>query len=216
MSSARTTGDESLATILAEDRIAAVLRGREVSDPAALTRALATAGIRCVEFTLTLPDAVEAMAEARGVVDAFVGAGTVTTAAEAERVISAGAQFVVSPGLALDVVGPCREAGIPFVLGAYTPSEVMAAVRAGSAVVKLFPAGLGGPRYLRDLRGPFPEVPLVPSGGVSVDNVAAFLAAGAVAAFAGSDLVPREAVENGELDGLVARAKRYRAVIAER
>jgi 2-dehydro-3-deoxyphosphogluconate aldolase/(4S)-4-hydroxy-2-oxoglutarate aldolase len=83
-------------------------------------------------------------------------------------------------------------------------------------VVKLFPAGLGGPRYLRDLRGPFPDVPFVPSGGVSVDNVRAFLDAGAVAAFAGSDLVGREAVESGEFSGLLAQVERYRTAISER
>jgi 2-dehydro-3-deoxyphosphogluconate aldolase/(4S)-4-hydroxy-2-oxoglutarate aldolase len=215
MSGERAATDEFLVETLTQDRVAAVLRGRHVSDPHGLAQALASAGVRCVEFTLTLPDAVEAIAEARTATDAFVGAGTVLTAADAERVIDAGARFVVSPGLALDVVGPCREAGIPFVLGASTPSEVMQAARAGSAVVKLFPAGLGGPRYLRDLRGPFPDVRFVPSGGVSVDNVRAFLDAGAVAAFAGSDLVPREAVESGELGGLIAQAERYRTAISE-
>lgn len=208
--------DELLVETLAQDRVAAVLRGRHVSDPRGLTQTLAEAGVRCVEFTLTLPDAIEAIADARAVSGALVGAGTVLTAAEAERVIEAGARFIVSPGLALDVVAPCRAAGIPFVLGASTPSEVMQAVRAGSAVVKLFPAGLGGPRYLRDLRGPFPDVPFVPSGGVSVDNVRAFLEAGAVAAFAGSDLVGREAVESGEFSGLLAQIERYRTAISER
>lgn len=208
------TGAKTLVAVLAQDRIAAVLRGRHVSDPRGLAQALATAGVRCVEFTLTLPDALEAIAEACTVPDALVGAGTVMTSAQAERVIEAGAQFVVSPGLALDVVRPCQEAGIPFVLGASTPTEIMHAVGAGSAVVKLFPAGLGGPRYLRDVRGPFPDVSIVPSGGISADNIRAFLDAGALAAFAGSDLVPREAVENGEMSGLIDRVGLYRAALS--
>jgi 2-dehydro-3-deoxyphosphogluconate aldolase/(4S)-4-hydroxy-2-oxoglutarate aldolase len=186
-----------------------------VRDPSGLARTLASSGIRCVEFTLTVPDALEAIEAARDVEGAVVGAGTVVTAQEAERVIEAGARFVVSPGLAMDIVAPCRDAGIPFVLGASTPSEVMQATAAGSAVVKLFPAGLGGPKYLKDLRGPFPNVMFVPSGGVSVENVRAFLDVGAVAAFAGSDLVPSAAVERGDFDGLLARAERYRAVLSE-
>lgn len=214
MTAAQVVTDDLIAT-LRQDRMAAVVRGRSVHDPGALALALAASGIRCVEFTLTLPDALEAIAAAREVEGAVVGAGTVLTAVDAQRVIEAGARFVVSPGLALDIVGPCREAGIPFILGASTPTEVMHATAAGSAVVKLFPAGLGGPKHLRDLRGPFPQVMFVPSGGVSVDNVRAFLDAGAVAAFAGSDLVSSAAVERGELDGLIAQAERYRSVLSE-
>jgi 2-dehydro-3-deoxyphosphogluconate aldolase/(4S)-4-hydroxy-2-oxoglutarate aldolase len=211
------TGEASAVTelvaTLREDRIAAVIRGRSVRDPHGLALALASSGISCVEFTLTLPDAFEAIAAARDAEGAVVGAGTVITAADAERAIEAGARFVVSPGVAMDVVAPCREAQIPFVLGASTPSEVMQATAAGSAVVKLFPAGLGGPKYLKDLRGPFPQVMFVPSGGVSVDNVRAFLDAGAVAAFAGSDLVSSAAVENGDFEALLAQAQRYRAIV---
>jgi 2-dehydro-3-deoxyphosphogluconate aldolase/(4S)-4-hydroxy-2-oxoglutarate aldolase len=142
-----------------------------------------------------------------------VGAGTVLTANDARAAIEAAARFIVAPGLALDVVEPCRAAGIPFFLGAFTPTEVMTAVEMGSAAVKLFPAGLGGPRYLKDLRGPFPDVSFVPSGGVTPDNAPEFLAADAAAIFAGSDLVPRSAVEDGDMTAIADRARTYRAAL---
>ncbi|MFJ5560767.1 bifunctional 4-hydroxy-2-oxoglutarate aldolase/2-dehydro-3-deoxy-phosphogluconate aldolase [Streptomyces sp. NPDC093250] len=211
--SAESVPTDSPGQLLATDRLAAVVRGRRVADPAGLATALAAEGVRCVEFTFTIPGVlgvIEAAASASG---AVVGAGTVLTAGDAQAAIEAGARFIVSPGLALDVVGPCRAAGVPFFLGAFTPSEVAAAAAAGAAAVKLFPAGLGGPRHLKDLRGPFPDVRFMPSGGVTPDNAADFLAAGAVALFAGSDLVPPAAVEEGDTGLVAERARVYRAAL---
>ncbi|MCW2762471.1 MAG: 2-dehydro-3-deoxyphosphogluconate aldolase [Marmoricola sp.] len=199
---------------LAADRLAAVVRGRRVADPAGLASALAGEGVRCVEFTFTIPGILEVIEAATSADDAIVGAGTVLTATQARDALEAGARFIVSPGLALDVVEPCRAAGVPFFLGAFTPTEVITAVAAGSAAVKLFPAGLGGPRHLKDLRGPFPDVDFVPSGGVTSDNAAEFLAAGAIAVFAGSDLVPSSAVEDGDLRAIAKRARVYRAAVS--
>jgi 2-dehydro-3-deoxyphosphogluconate aldolase/(4S)-4-hydroxy-2-oxoglutarate aldolase len=199
--------------VLASDRVAAVVRGRRVADPARLAAALAAEGVRCVEFTFTIPGVLDVIAAAASAEGAVVGAGTVLTAADARAAIEAGARFIVAPGLALDIVEPCRAAGIPFFLGALTPTEVMKAVAAGSAAVKLFPAGLGGPRYLKDLRGPYPHVSFVPSGGITPDNAPEFLAAGAIAVFAGSDLVPRSAVEDGDLTAIADRARSYRAAL---
>ncbi|WP_169950458.1 bifunctional 4-hydroxy-2-oxoglutarate aldolase/2-dehydro-3-deoxy-phosphogluconate aldolase [Microbispora sp. H11081] len=199
--------------VLAADRVAAVVRGSSVADPAGLAAALAAEGVRCVEFTFTIPGVLDVIASAASAEGAVVGAGTVLTADDARAAIDAGARFIVSPGLALDVVEPCHTAGVPFFLGALTPTEVMTAVRAGSAAVKLFPGGLGGPRYLKDLRGPFPEVGFVPSGGITPDTAPEFLAAGALAVFAGSDLVPRSAVETGDLTAVVKRAEAYRAAL---
>jgi 2-dehydro-3-deoxyphosphogluconate aldolase/(4S)-4-hydroxy-2-oxoglutarate aldolase len=205
-------GVELLAT-LRRDRVAAVIRAPRINDPVALTESLVSAGVHCVEFTFTTAGALDAIRAGSAVQGAMVGAGTVLTADQARAAIEAGAQFVVSPGLTLDVVEPCRSAGIPYVLGALTPSEVLAAVRAGTTVVKLFPAGLGGPRYLKDLRGPLPDVDFVPSGGVSVDNAAQFLQAGAIAVFAGSDLVSADAIARGDFAEVAASARAFRAAV---
>jgi 2-dehydro-3-deoxyphosphogluconate aldolase/(4S)-4-hydroxy-2-oxoglutarate aldolase len=202
-----------LVSALRRDRVAAVVRVPQIEDPIGLTETLVSAGVSCVEFTFTTAGALDAIRAASTVPGALVGAGTVLTADQARAAVDAGARFVVSPGLSVDVVEPCRSAGIPFVLGALTPTEVVSAVRAGSAVVKLFPAGLGGPRYLKDLRGPFPDVDFVPSGGVSIDNAAQFLAAGALAVFAGSDLVSADTVARGHFSEVADRARALRVAL---
>jgi 2-dehydro-3-deoxyphosphogluconate aldolase / (4S)-4-hydroxy-2-oxoglutarate aldolase len=197
-------------TIRAE-RVVAVVRAGTIPNPAELSKALGAGGISCVEFTFTTPgvlDAIEAAAHG-----SLVGAGTVTDAAQAEAAIAAGARFVVSPTLATEVVDPCRAAGIPAFLAAFTPTEVLSAVRAGAEAVKLFPARLGGPRYLSDLRAPFPDLSLIPSGGINEGNVYEYLEAGAVAVFAGSSLVPARVVETGDHDEIRRRAESFIAAV---
>lgn len=175
---------------LQADRVLAVVRAPRIDDPGALCRALADGGIRVVEFTFTTPgvEAViaQAVAAAPGTV---VGAGTVVDARTAEAAIAAGATFLVTPGISEDAAAVAREAGVPILLGALTPSEVMRAVALGAAAVKVFPAGAVGPGYLRDLHGPFPDVPLVPSGGLHEGNARAWIDAGALAITAGSSVV---------------------------
>jgi 2-dehydro-3-deoxyphosphogluconate aldolase/(4S)-4-hydroxy-2-oxoglutarate aldolase len=205
--------DPAFLAALREDRLAAVIRARGVADAAGLVESLSAAGVRCVEFTFTTAGAVDAIRASSEVPGAVVGAGTVLSAEQCSAAIEAGARFVVAPSLALDIVRPCREAGVPFVLGAWTPSEVVAAVAAGSAAVKLFPAGIGGPGYLKSLRGPFPDTDFVPSGGVSRDNAREFLAAGALAVFAGSELVPPDAVVSGDSAEVARRAREFRSAL---
>ncbi|MGH9167115.1 MAG: bifunctional 4-hydroxy-2-oxoglutarate aldolase/2-dehydro-3-deoxy-phosphogluconate aldolase [Acidimicrobiia bacterium] len=189
-----------------EDRVVAVVRTKQVADPVGLAKTLAEAGIRCVEFTFTIPDVLEAI-EAASSSDALVGAGTVLDAGQASRAIEAGARFVVSPTLEPGLVEAAGD--VPVFLGAFTPTEVMAAHRAGATAVKLFPARLGGPSYLRDLRGPFPGVFFVPSGGIDQSNAREFLEAGAVAVYAGSSLAPAEAVATGDHDEVARRARAF-------
>lgn len=189
-----------------EDRVVAVVRATRVADPVGLAKTLAEAGIRCVEFTFTIADVLQTI-EAAASSEALVGAGTVLDAGQARRAIDAGARFVVSPTLEPALVEAAR--GIPVFLGAFTPTEVMAAHRAGATAVKLFPARLGGPSYLRDLRGPFPSVSFVPSGGIDQSNALGFLEAGAVAVYAGSNLVPAEAVATGDHDEIARRARAF-------
>jgi 2-dehydro-3-deoxyphosphogluconate aldolase / (4S)-4-hydroxy-2-oxoglutarate aldolase len=198
---------DAFATMKA-DRAVAVIRAERIADPLELAGAVAAAGIRCVEFTFTTPGALEAIASA---VDsgAVVGAGTVLDERQARDAVAAGARFVVSPAYVPELVGACREESIPVFLGALTPTEVHAAWAAGATAVKLFPAGLGGPRYLEHLRGPFPDIAFVPSGGVDERNARDYLAAGAVAVYAGSSLAPAELVAAGDHEEIARRAHAF-------
>jgi 2-dehydro-3-deoxyphosphogluconate aldolase / (4S)-4-hydroxy-2-oxoglutarate aldolase len=191
------------------DRVVAVVRAERVRDPAGLAVTLSSAGIRCVEFTFTTGGALDAVAAAAGVPEAIVGAGTVVDATQVSDAVAAGARFVVSPACIAELGPPCRELGVPLFLGALTPTEIAAASAAGATAVKLFPAAVGGPSYLKHLRGPFPDVAFVPSGGVDERNAREYLAAGAVAVYAGSSLAPPELVERGEHDEISRRAHAF-------
>jgi 2-dehydro-3-deoxyphosphogluconate aldolase / (4S)-4-hydroxy-2-oxoglutarate aldolase len=198
--------------VMRADRVVAVLRASRVPDPVALADAFAEAGVRCVEFTFTIPDVLSLIRIATSS-GAYIGAGTVLHPEQARSAIDAGASFVVSPAMRPEIVGICRDAGIPVVLGALTPTEVAAAIDAGATAIKIFPAGLGGPRYIRDLRGPYPDVAFIPSGGVSEDNAREFLAAGCPAVYAGSNLAPPEIVESGRVAEITRRARAFVAAL---
>jgi 2-dehydro-3-deoxyphosphogluconate aldolase/(4S)-4-hydroxy-2-oxoglutarate aldolase len=191
------------------DRVVAVVRAGRVPDPAALAAALVAGGIRCVEFTFTTTGIFDAIAGAAAVPNAIVGAGTVMDAQQARDAAGAGARFIVSPACIPELGRSCRELGVPLVLGALTPTEIASACAAGATAVKLFPAAIGGPSYLKHLRGPFPDFPFMPSGGVDDRNARAYLAAGAVAVYAGSNLAPPDLVERGEHDEITRRAHAF-------
>ena len=195
------------------DRAVAVIRGERVADPVRLAATLAGAGIRAIEFTFTIPDVLAAIEAVAGS-GALVGAGTVRDERQARDALSAGARFLVSPACVEDVALVAREAEVPVFLGALTPTEVDTALKAGTSAVKLFPAGIGGPGYLRDLRGPFPDAAFVPSGGVTVENARAFLEAGAIAVYAGSRLAPPELVATGEHEEIGRRAHAFVAALS--
>lgn len=193
---------------LRRDRALAVIRSPRIDDPLALCRALSAGGIRTVEFTFTTPGVEHVIAEAAaGDHGALVGAGTVTDESAAATAIAAGARFLVTPGLHAGVAGVAREAGVPLLLGALSPSEVMRALELGADAVKIFPASLVGPAYLRDLRGPFPDVPFVPSGGLDATNAAAWTAAGALAVTAGSSVVSAADIGGGDWAAVTERAR---------
>lgn len=197
---------------LRDDRALAVVRAPRIDDPVALCRALAAGGIRTVEFTFTTPGVEEIIAAAvAGDHDALVGAGTVTDARTAEAAIAAGARFLVTPGLSEGAAAVAREAGVPILLGALSPTEVMRAVELGAAAVKVFPASLVGPGYLRDLRGPLPGVPFVPSGGLDAGNARDWMAAGALAVTAGSSVVSAADIEAAAWDAVTDRARTFAA-----
>jgi 2-dehydro-3-deoxyphosphogluconate aldolase / (4S)-4-hydroxy-2-oxoglutarate aldolase len=197
---------------LREDRVIAVVRAPRVADPAGLAMAFAGNGVRCVEFTFTTGDVLSAIRAAaeRG---ALVGAGTVLDPDQAHEAVDAGARFVVTPLVRVEVALACHDLGVPVVIGAFTPTEVRSALEAGAAAVKLFPSRIGGPEYVRDLLAPFPGLALVPSGGVGPENMGAYLEAGAVAVSLGTSLAPPDAVEAGDLDLVVRRIKAVRATL---
>ena len=165
--------------------------------------ALAEGGIRIVEITLDSEDALEQIARVDRM---LVGAGTVTTPEAVERAVEAGARFCASPAANAEVVRRCAELGVPAIPGALTPTEIAAALELGAPLVKLFPAGAVGPDYVRSLRAPFGDVPLVATGGVDETNARAFLDAGAVAVGVGSSLLSNERIAGERWDELARAA----------
>lgn len=177
-----------------------------------LAAALAEGGIRCAEITLRTDSAIEAIRSMAAESRIAVGAGTVTTPDQVDRAVEAGARFIVSPGLAVDVVERAASLGVPIAPGVATASELQAAIRLGLDLVKLFPAqSLGGVSYLSALSGPFPSARFMPSGGITEVNAALYLGHPAVSAVGGSWMVPGQAVALNDFDTireLAARAAR--------
>jgi 2-dehydro-3-deoxyphosphogluconate aldolase / (4S)-4-hydroxy-2-oxoglutarate aldolase len=169
------------------ERVVAVLRS--VPDAPRLIAALRSGGIRIVEVTLDSDGALETIASFRSDPELVVLAGTVRTPADVDAAAAASAEGCVTPVLVPEVIERCRSAGLPAIPGALTPSEIESAWRLGVPMVKLFPAALGGPSYVRDILAPLGDVPLLATGGVDADNAAAFLRAGAVAVGVGSAIV---------------------------
>ncbi|WP_307864277.1 bifunctional 4-hydroxy-2-oxoglutarate aldolase/2-dehydro-3-deoxy-phosphogluconate aldolase [Agrococcus sp. TF02-05] len=193
-----------------EAGVLAVVRAPSAEAAVAAGDALVRGGITGIEVTFSTPGALEAIAELRHRhPGAVVGAGTVTTAAQAEASATAGAAFLVSPGTLPELARAMLATGLTTMTGAMTPSEVMQAMALGVDVVKVFPASLGGPALVKALREPFADAVLMPTGGVTAENLADFLAAGAIAVGAGGDLLPRAALEAGDWDAIETRAARY-------
>lgn len=179
----------SVLATLADHVVIPVIREADAGRARGVVRALREGGFRVFEITMSVPGAVDLIEELAQDADLTVGVGTVLTADDAKRAVAAGARFVVSPALVSSVADVTRTTGAAAVLGAVTPTEVLAARSAGADAVKIFPAdSVGGPRHLRALRSVFPTIPLIPTGGVDLDNLSAYLAAGAHSVGVGSAL----------------------------
>jgi len=188
--------------------VIAVVRLPESTGLRGVAAALAAGGVAAVEITLTTPGALEAIAElASQGGDCVIGAGTVLDETDARNAIAAGARFVVSPTLDRSVVRYCKDRGVTCLPGAFTPTELLEAWRAGAPLVKLFPASALGPRYLREVLAPLPFLRVVPSGGVSLDNAADWIRAGAAAVSVGGALVSGTLVRDQSWGELTARAR---------
>jgi 2-dehydro-3-deoxyphosphogluconate aldolase/(4S)-4-hydroxy-2-oxoglutarate aldolase len=190
--------------------IVAVIRLKEPDKLRAVVDAISEGGVRALEVTMTVPGAVDLIRQLAPKMPAgfILGAGTVLDAETASRVIDAGAQFVVSPVFRAAVIDRCHGANVPALPGCFSPTEILDAWDAGADVVKVFPATGLGPAYLKDIRGPLPQVKLMPTGGVTLDNAGDWIRAGAVAVGVGTALLEAKAIAAGDYATLRANAER--------
>lgn len=203
---------------ITEIGIVPVVRASSVEKAMAAAEAVAAGGIPIVEITMTVPGAIELIAELSKTAGnrLLIGAGTILDAATAQQCLKAGAQFLVSPGFDLGTVKAANEAGVLIMAGALTPTEVITAWKAGSDFIKVYPASaVGGPSYIKALKAPLPQIPLVPTGGVNLDTAKAFLDAGSAALGIGGELVSAAALKSGETSIITELARRYVAIIRQ-
>lgn len=202
-------------TQLLERKVIAVIRMTDTDKLADVIGAIQKGGVEWIEITMVVPDAIEVLRETskRAGAEAVIGAGTVLDPETARLAILAGAEFIVSPILNLDVIRLAHRYDRLAIPGAFTPTEIMTAWEAGADVVKVFPATALGPQFVKDLRGPLPQVKLCPTGGVTVDNAGEFIAAGAACVGIGTNLLDKKAIAEGRYDHLTQRAKQLVANI---
>jgi 2-dehydro-3-deoxyphosphogluconate aldolase/(4S)-4-hydroxy-2-oxoglutarate aldolase len=195
--------------IILASKVIAVIRMSDAGRLGRVVEAVRRGGVRAIEITMTTPSALEIIADLAKTKPAgtLIGAGTVLDAPAAERVIWAGAQFVVSPVTDFAVIDVCKQSDILVAPGALSPTEILAAWNRGADVVKVFPATSLGPKYLRDLRGPLPQVRLMPTGGVSIENAGEFIRAGACCVAIGTALLDRQAIAAEDWDVLTGKAR---------
>jgi 2-dehydro-3-deoxyphosphogluconate aldolase/(4S)-4-hydroxy-2-oxoglutarate aldolase len=204
--------------VLRRGGLVPVLRAPSAEDALAIAEVLCKAGLPALEITLTVPGAVDVIATLtrRFGNDLLVGAGTVLDAKSAAACIAAGACFIISPSLELEVVAHCNQAGVAVLPGALTPTEIVKAWRSGADMVKVFPcSAMGGASYIKALKAPLPQIELVPTGGVSLETAASFIKAGAAALGVGGDLVDVEAVRSGRGEEVAVKARRYLEIVRE-
>jgi len=203
--------NSDIVSLLTDPGIIAVVRAQQPAQVLPLCEALIAGGVRAIEITMTTPNALAAIREAREKVGerALIGVGTVLEAETCRAAIAAGAEFVVTPICRTELVAIAHAAGCPIMLGAYTPTEAQLAHEAGADFIKVFPADGLGPGYVKALRAPLPHLRIVPTGGVDVQNVAEFLKAGCVALGVGSSLVSAKILQAADWLELTRRARAF-------
>ncbi len=206
--------DVTLSRIL-NGGLVAVVRAESGASLIAVVQALVEGGVHAVEITFTVPDAVDVIRQVRRELgeNIVLGAGTVLDPETARAALLAGAEYIVSPSLNIDVIKLCRRYDKAVMPGAFTPTEVVNAWESGADVVKIFPADVGGPNYLKSLRGPLPQIRLMPTGGVDLETAEAFLKAGACCLGVGSALVDPRLVREGDYATLRERAAAFAAIV---
>ena len=200
---------------LKADKVIALIRADSSASLLDCARALSAGGLNCIELTMTTPNAIECCAQvAKELPQVLLGLGTVLDAETARKGIAAGAKFIVTPCVRPEVIKACQEAGVPVLGGALTPTEIYTSWELGVDVVKIFPAEFFGPAYIKSIKGPFPKIQIMPTGGVTPETVGDFLKAGAFATAAGSALVAAAALKSGDWPAITARAKQFVAAAA--
>jgi len=195
---------------LRAQKVIALIRADSASNLVGCARALQAGGLGAIELTMTTPGAIDLCAQvARELPDVLLGLGTVLDADTARRGIAAGAKFIVTPAVRLEVIKACKAAGVPVLSGALTPTEACTAWDAGADVIKIFPAEFFGPAYIKSLKAPFPKMEFLPTGGVTPETVGEFLKAGAFATAAGSALVAPAALKSGDWAAITKRAQEF-------
>jgi len=203
---------------IVEIGIVPVVRASSSAEALLAAEAVCAGGIPIVEITMTVPGAVEVIRQLKksALENVLIGAGTVLDAETARRCIDAGAEFLVSPGLNIATVEFAAREGKLMLAGALTPTEVMMAWNAGADFVKIFPCGnVGGAKYIKALKGPFPQIPLVPTGGVNLSTAGEFIEAGAAALGVGGELVQSEALKSGKTEVIAENARRFLSVVQQ-
>lgn len=202
---------KSLGKIL-EVGLVPIVRAPSAEDAMLAAEAIVAANIGILEITMTVPHAIEVMEK---VADKFgdellLGAGTILDTETGRAALLAGAEFIVSPALNLQVIELARRYGKPIMPGALTPTEIVTAWQAGADIVKVFPCGpVGGAKYIKALKGPFPQIELIPTGGVNLETIPEFIKAGAAAVAVGGELVDLKALRSGKLEVITDNARRY-------
>lgn len=196
--------------------VVAIVRLDDYSAATEMASAIADGGVTAIEFTYTNPKAGEAIARVKQALGdlVLVGAGTVLDPETARAAMLQGADFIVTPTLNLETIRICRRYSVPTVIGAFTPTEILTAWEAGATYVKVFPASAVGPRFLKDVRGPLPQIRLIPTGGVDLSNAGEFIKAGAAAVAVGSNLVDGKLVAKGDWLTLRERAGGFVAAVS--
>jgi len=209
---------EEIKKKIVEIGIVPIVRASSAVRARQAVEAVCAGGIPVVEITMTVPGAVDLIRElVKGFgQEVLFGAGTVLDAETAQRCVDAGAEFIVSPGFDLGTVQLANRLGKPIMAGALTPTEVIAAWRAGSDFVKIFPCGtVGGAKYIKALKAPLPQIPMVPTGGVNLNTAAEFIQAGAEALGVGGELVLASAMKSGEMKEITETARLFLTIVHE-
>ncbi len=203
---------------LMETGVIAVIRADKAEDLVDVGRALREGGVKFIEITMTVPGALAVIEKATAALqadDVSIGAGTVLDAETARLAMLVGANYIVSPVLRPDVVSVCKRYSVPVMPGAMTPTEVLNAWEAGADVVKIFPAGVGGPSFFKDLRGPFPHIKVMPTGAVNRATAAEFIKAGACAVGVGGELAGKPLIAARDFATITRNARDFIALVQE-
>ena len=197
--------------------IVAIVRGQSDDLIMKAIQAALAGGVNVIEVTFTVPNALQIIEKLASQLsdDVTLGAGTVLTPEMASNAIDAGAQFIVSPNTDISVIEAARSKGVAVCPGALTPTEIVTAWQAGADLIKIFPANVMGPKYLKDLHGPLPDVPFMPTGGVNLSTAREYLENGAVALGVGGDLINKRLMDEGNFGEITNRARQFRTIITD-